>query len=92
MYDYATTVLKYNPGSIDLVRVLTGFERPMFQKMFKPVLDGFLVSCRTIVGLDGCHLTGAYPGICLTAVCKDENNNIYPLAWVFVDVEKHQCN
>ena len=44
VYDYATTVLKYNPGSIALVGVMTGLEGPLFQKMFmclKPVLDGF---------------------------------------------------
>ena len=66
-----------------MVGVMTSLERPMFQKMFiclKPVLDGFLAGCTPIIRLDGCHLTGAYPGICLTALGKDGNNNIYPLA------------
>ena len=85
--------MKYNPGSTALVRVMTGLERPVFQKFFmclKPVLDGFLAGCRPIIGLDGCHLTGAHPGICLTAVGKDGNNNVYPLAWAVVDVEEYQ--
>ena len=56
----------------------------------KPVLDGFLAGCRPVIGLDGCHLTVAYPGICLKVVGKDKNNNIYPLAWAVVDVEEHQ--
>lgn len=52
-----------------------------------PVLDGFLARCRPIIGMDGCHLTGAYPDIYVTAVGKDGTNNIYPLAWVVVGVE-----
>ena len=46
----------------------------------KHVLDGFVAGCRTIIGMDECHLTGAYPGICLTTLGKDGNNNFYPLA------------
>ena len=52
----------------------------------KPILDGFLADCKPIIGLDGCHLTGVYPGICLTAVGKDGKNNMYPLAWAVVNV------
>lgn len=34
VHDYATTVLKYNPGSTALVRVMTVLERPVFQNFF----------------------------------------------------------
>ena len=56
----------------------------------KSVLDGFLAGCRPIIGLDGCHLTGAYLDICLTTVDKDGNTNIYLLAWAVVNVEDNQ--
>ena len=58
--------------------------------MFEACFGWFLAGCRPIIGLNGYHLTGAYPGICLTVVDKNGNNNIYLLAWVVVDVEEHQ--
>ena len=92
-YDYANTVRKHNPIISALVKVLSTIERPIFQSMFiclKPVSDGFLAGCRLIIEMDECHLTRAYPGICLTTVGKDSNNNIYPLAWTVVYVEDFQ--
>ena len=75
------------------LKVLPGIERPIFQSMFiclKPVLDGFVAGCRPIIGMDGCHLTGAYHGVCLTTIGKDGNNNIYQLAWTVVEMEDFQ--
>lgn len=46
-----------------------------------------MAGCRPILGVDGAHLKGAYPGILLTAVGKDGNNNIFPIAWAVVEVE-----
>ncbi|XP_074282664.1 uncharacterized protein LOC141607204 [Silene latifolia] len=53
----------------------------------KPVKKGYLNSCRPIIGVDGCHLKGAYPGLCLVVVGMDGNNNIYPVAWAVVKIE-----
>lgn len=89
--EYVAVVRKYNEESIALVGVQPGVKRPLFQSIFiclKPVLDGFLQGCRHIIGLDGVHSIGAYPGICLTVVAKVGNNNIFPLAWSVVDVER----
>ncbi|XP_074313734.1 uncharacterized protein LOC141648926 [Silene latifolia] len=91
VWDYVAAVRKYNPGSTAIVMV-DNIERPppIFQRMylcFKAVKDGFLAGCRPLVGVDGCHLKGAYPGMCLVAVGKDGNNNIYPIAWAVVEVE-----
>ncbi|XP_021721048.1 uncharacterized protein LOC110688589 [Chenopodium quinoa] len=76
---------KYNEGSSAFC-MCENIERPLpiFQRMFislKPGMDGFKAGCRPLIGLDGCHLTGPYPGICLVAMASDGNNNIYPLAW-----------
>ncbi|KAL9241279.1 hypothetical protein vseg_015409 [Gypsophila vaccaria] len=49
--------------------------------------EGFIKGCRSIIGIDGCHLKGSYPGMCLVAVFKDGNNNIFPVAWAVVEVE-----
>ncbi|GKG04829.1 mutator type transposase, partial [Tanacetum coccineum] len=39
------------------------------------------------LGLDGCFLSGPYPGQILTAVGVDPNNGIYPLAYAVVESE-----
>ncbi|XP_021732992.1 uncharacterized protein LOC110699784 [Chenopodium quinoa] len=49
--------------------------------------EGFMVGCRPILGFDGAHLRGPYPGILLTTVGKDGNNNIFLVAWEVVEVE-----
>ncbi|KAL5554343.1 hypothetical protein UlMin_041744 [Ulmus minor] len=43
--------------------------------------------CRPVVCVDGAHLKGKYEGMMFTAVCKDGNNSIFPLAWGIGDVE-----
>ncbi|KAL0415683.1 UNVERIFIED_CONTAM: hypothetical protein Slati_3400200 [Sesamum latifolium] len=47
-------------------------------------------SCRLkpIIGLDGCFLKGLYKGQLLAAIGRDPNENIYPIAFAFVEVEK----
>lgn len=40
-----------------------------------------------IVGLDVCHLKGAYLGQILVVVGKHVNNNIFPIAWATVEIE-----
>nr|KAJ0199431.1 hypothetical protein LSAT_V11C600339590 [Lactuca sativa] len=51
------------------------------------VVDGWLGGCRKVIGVDGCFLKGVYRGELLSAVGRDANNNIYPLAWAVVNVE-----
>ncbi|GJS95354.1 mutator type transposase [Tanacetum coccineum] len=40
-----------------------------------------------ILGLDGCFMSGLWPGQILTAVGVDANNRIYPVAYVIVEAE-----
>ncbi|XP_021759226.1 uncharacterized protein LOC110724144 [Chenopodium quinoa] len=49
--------------------------------------DGFISGCRPVIGVDGCHLKGAYPGQILVAVGKDGNNAIFPIAWATAEIE-----
>ena len=51
-----------------------------------------MTRCRRIIRVDREHLKGPYPGILLTAVAKDGNNNIFPIAifpiaWAVVATE-----
>ncbi|XP_021854885.2 uncharacterized protein [Spinacia oleracea] len=92
VWEYAKAFLTHNPGSSCLVLVDSNFgpEKPLFLRMYcclEPLMNGFRNGCRPIVGLDGCHLKGAYPGQILVAVGKDENNNIFPIAWATVEIE-----
>lgn len=51
------------------------------------IKEGFRLGCKPVVGVDDCHLKGAFPGMLLVAVSKDGNNNIFPVAWAVVEVE-----
>ncbi|VVA39544.1 Hypothetical predicted protein, partial [Prunus dulcis] len=48
---------------------------------------GFLEGCRPVIGVDGCHLKGPYPGQILTTVGVDGNNGYFPVAYAVVDIE-----
>ncbi|KAL2920993.1 Filamentous hemagglutinin [Bienertia sinuspersici] len=92
VYDYARALLKHNPGST--VKIMTEGDEsgssPCFQRMYiclEACKSGFKAGCRPLIGVDGCHLRGAYPGMILAAMAKDGNNCIYPVAWAVVEVE-----
>ncbi|XP_021747335.1 uncharacterized protein LOC110713178 [Chenopodium quinoa] len=92
VWDYAKALVVHNPGT-GCVVVVDGIEQPeppLFLRMFvclAPLRDGFVSGCRPIIGVDGCHLKGAYPGQILVVVAKDGNNHIFPLAWATVEIE-----
>ncbi|CAI9298921.1 unnamed protein product [Lactuca saligna] len=48
---------------------------------------GWKRGCRWVISLDGCFLKGAVKGELLTTIGRDANNQVYPIAWVVVDVE-----
>ncbi|KAG8362936.1 hypothetical protein BUALT_BualtUnG0021500 [Buddleja alternifolia] len=54
---------------------------------FKALKQSFLTGCRSIIGVDGCHLKGPHGGILLTAVGIDPNNNFFPISYVVVSKE-----
>ncbi|CAN1153088.1 hypothetical protein LINPERHAP2_LOCUS19166 [Linum perenne] len=54
---------------------------------FTSLFKGFLAGCRPIIGFDGCFLKGELPGMLLSAVRKDRNNQMFPLAWAVTEGE-----
>lgn len=48
---------------------------------------GFLGGCRSLVGLDTCHLKGKFSGHILSATARDGNDNIFPVALSLVEEE-----
>ncbi|XP_057520246.1 uncharacterized protein LOC130800674 [Amaranthus tricolor] len=91
VWDYAEAIRKFNPCSTAIVKCIgIEFPPPLFQRMYiclKACKEGFVAGCRRIIGIDGAHLKGPYPGILLSAVAKDGNNNIFPIAWAVVETE-----
>lgn len=91
IWDYAYEVIRSNPGSTAKVGVTvnpdgcTYFHR--FYVCFKAIKEGWSRGCRRVIGLDGCFLKGQCKGELLTAVGRDGNNQVYPIAWGVVDVE-----
>ncbi|CAI9278984.1 unnamed protein product [Lactuca saligna] len=96
LWEYSVEIKRANPGSHVEVYVqpqsnsIVVFER--FYVSFKGVVDGWLNGCRKVIGIDGCFLKGICKGELLSAVGRDGNNNIYPIAWAIVNVEnKSTC-
>ncbi|GKD26695.1 hypothetical protein Tco_1232909 [Tanacetum coccineum] len=91
LWDYRDQLLKTNPGStvkFDVDEVSGGktyFKR--FYVCFKAMKDGWTAGCRKVIGLDGCFLKGTINGELLTAMGRDANNQMFPIAWAVVTVE-----
>ncbi|XP_047978418.1 uncharacterized protein LOC125220303 [Salvia hispanica] len=54
---------------------------------FSGLKKGFMEGCRRVIGLDGAFPKTYLGGILLSAVGTDGNNQMYPIAWVVVEVE-----
>ncbi|XP_047177959.1 uncharacterized protein LOC124844983 [Vigna umbellata] len=92
VYDYVNELLRSNPGSIVKVSVEPNEGNQVFKRLYvclKACKVSF-ISCRPIVGLDGCFLKGKYGGELLTAVGRDGNDQMLPLAYAVVEVENKE--
>nr|GEV18010.1 elongation factor G, III-V domain-containing protein [Tanacetum cinerariifolium] len=90
--DYAKALVQINPeSSVDIqVEHIGNGLSPYFKRMYvclAAVRKVLLNGCRKYSGLDGCFLKGMVKGMLLIAVCKDPNNQMYPLAWAFVETK-----
>ena len=90
VWDYAGELIRSNPGSTVKVGVDVNQDATYFQRMyicFKSIADGWKRGCRRVIGLDGSFLKGQCKGELLTAIGRDANNQVYPIAWAVVNVE-----
>ena len=65
-------------------------QQPIFQRIYiclHACKEGFKAGCRPLIGLDGCHVKGPYPGQILSAVGIDANNQMFPIAYAVVESE-----
>ncbi|GJW41070.1 pentatricopeptide repeat-containing protein [Tanacetum coccineum] len=88
---YAKAILESNVGSTVRVGVTvnpddqTYFDR--FYVCFNGLKEGRKKGCKRVIVLDGCFLKKPNVGEILTAIGRDGNNHIFPVAWVVVNVE-----
>ncbi|XP_031121220.1 uncharacterized protein LOC116024467 [Ipomoea triloba] len=90
--DYAQECLNSNPGSTVKIKTNRTVENCpiVFERIyvcFSAMKKGFLGGCRRFIGLDGCFLKGKLKGEILSAVGRDVNNQMYPIAWAVVEIE-----
>ena len=50
----------------------------------------FLGGCKPFISLDGCHIKHRFGGQILSAITKDANDNIFPVAMVVVEQENKE--
>ncbi|CAN1785424.1 hypothetical protein LINPERHAP1_LOCUS16869 [Linum perenne] len=89
---YGEAILRTNPGSTVKIKVDVDNpeQQPLFQRMyicFDALRKGFLAGCRRIVSLDGSFMKGLCKGEVLSAIGRDANDQMYPIAWCIVEVE-----
>ena len=82
---YANELLSKNKDSIVKITVENnGHDNCVLKSLYiclGPLKKGFLEWCRRVLTTDGCFLKGSWNWQVLTAVVRDVNNQIYPIAW-----------
>ncbi|XVF01914.1 hypothetical protein REPUB_Repub04eG0130700 [Reevesia pubescens] len=92
LWDYANAIRETNAGNTVKMQV----HRPLptspavFQRYYiciAALKTGFMNGCRHFLGLDGCFLKSLTKDELLCVVGRDENNQIFSVAWALVEVE-----
>lgn len=91
LYSYAEELKLSNHGFIVEIKPCTGEDgKPKFKYMYICVTAckaGWKARYRLVLYMDGCFLKGLCKGQLSYIIDKDGNNQIFPMAWVVVDLE-----
>ncbi|GKA55514.1 calcium/proton exchanger [Tanacetum coccineum] len=94
LWEYRQAILDTNPGSTCILDdEETEYGNSYFRRFyicFKRVKDGWKAGCKRVIGLDVCFLKHTCRGELLTAIGRDANNQMYPIAWAVVKVENFE--
>ena len=84
---YCHRLKEVNPGTVTAMKTN---DANQFEYMFIALaasLHGFRTVIRPVIAIDGTHLKIKFSGILFVAICLDANNQVFPLAYGFGDVE-----
>jgi hypothetical protein len=92
LWDYCETLRATNPRSCVVMKVDRTVPEviPRFQRLYcslAAMKKGFLEGCKPMIRIDGCFLKGPFKGQLLTAIGRDGNDNMYPIAYAVVEAE-----
>ncbi|XP_010430729.1 PREDICTED: uncharacterized protein LOC104714967 [Camelina sativa] len=91
--DYELQLCKTNDGTTVEINTTTRDDgSEAFSQMyifFEALRSAWKQNCRPIIGLDATFLKHSMKGQMLTAVGRDPNNQIFPIAWAVVDCENN---
>ncbi|KAF3625777.1 putative (+)-neomenthol dehydrogenase-like [Capsicum annuum] len=92
LYDYAEQLRTTNPGTTISIRISKSviLGKEVFMGIYICLgasNSGWKEGCRRIIHLHGAFLKGVCKDILLSCIFNDENNQMYPIAWVVVDKE-----
>ena len=102
LWEYCDELRWSSPASTILMKVHTFNEGdlaaesnlvcgvPYFERLYiclEICKKGFLTGCRPFIGLDACNLKNKSGGQLITAVCRDPNEEYFPLAYAVVEAE-----
>lgn len=90
--DYGMELMRVDPSTtVDIKCDYNNPKQlPVFKRMYiclGALKKGFKAGCRSIIGLDGCHLKSVFGGQLLTAVGVDANNTTWVIAYAMVEME-----
>lgn len=96
IWDYRYELMKTNEGRT--IEVYCVRNNPTYGRVFQrfyvcidALKRGLLAGCKKVLGLDRCFLKGVMKGELLIAVGRDDNNQMFPVAWGIVQVENKRA-
>jgi MULE transposase-like protein len=90
---YLQALREASPESYFSVVTVPESSTAVFQRffvLFEGVKDGWLKGCRKVLGIDGCFIKTFLGGMLLSAIGRDANEQMFPLAWAIVEGENNE--
>ncbi|KAI5341534.1 hypothetical protein L3X38_009409 [Prunus dulcis] len=79
-----------NPGTTIVIKSELEGDRPGFERLYiclAACKKGFLDGCTPAIYLDDTQVKCPHPGQLLTAIGVDANNDIFPIGYVYLEIE-----
>ncbi|KAK3222173.1 hypothetical protein Dsin_009198 [Dipteronia sinensis] len=84
---YCHRLKEVNPGTITAMKTNVANQFEYLFIAHAASLHGFHTVIRPVIAIDGTHLKGKFSSIMFVAICLDANNQVFPLAYGFGDIE-----